>query len=84
MSLSDDIISRLVDTICLLPPVSIRSMYDAFVVENERLMKELEESEAYTERELQTVRESVTRYDFIAFIQHVFHEKAKEEEGRLE
>ena len=84
MSLSDDIISRLVDTICFLPPISVRSMYDSFLAETERLILELETSECYTSNELAMVRERVNQYSFVEFIQHVFQEKQKEEEGRLD
>ena len=80
MSLSDEIISLLVDKICSFTQTSIHEMHETFLEEKRIILSELEESECYTDHELTVVRTRLDEYPFLFFIQDTL-EQNKEQEG---
>lgn len=81
MSLSDEIISLLVDKICSFTQTSIHEMHENFLEEKRTILSELEESECYTDHELTVVRTRLEEYPFLFFIQDTFEQNKEEQEG---
>lgn len=66
----EQILSRLMDTICENRYDPVRVMLDKFMVEREKIFIEVED--AYSEKEIQEFRKKVKEYGFINIILH-FH-----------
>ena len=66
-TLSDYIITQLMDSICNTTSVSVGVLHDFYVMEKNRLIDDIKES--YTNNELLELHKSIEAYNFLYLIQ---------------
>ena len=65
-SLSERVLSELIDTLCQTRSVSVPVIYDIFSATQYQILEELKES--YTDNEIKEVVDTINGYGFLEFI----------------
>lgn len=77
-SLSERVLSELIDTLCLTKSVSVPVIHDIFSATQYQILEELKES--YTDNEIKEVVDTINAYGFLEFIRFLANARILEYE----
>ena len=80
-TLSERVLSELIDTVCHTQSVSVPVIHDIFSASQYRILEELKES--YTDHEIHQVVETINTYGFLEFIRTLADARVLEYEREL-
>ena len=77
-TLSEHVLSELIDTVCHTQSVSVPVIHDIYSATQYRILEELKES--YTEKEINEVVDTINAYGFLEFIRTLVNARVLEYE----